>query len=346
MRPAASLLLAVAVATGLGSGLTACSGGADGESRLGNYLDRLGRTLEAPIDPGPVSALRFPALAPQVVDVSDIGLLDFLALSGCDLQVNLARRNTQLGRHASASQQLLLDLEFLRLAPACIDHLQDRGETELATTLGDATRDRREQLPVRIYNATIGGPEYAALWRWQERLDDYPDATAGDVVAALVALETLVARWLSDDYSVDPAAFELLLSELRGGDGGALLHAGLLQEAYLGAATRALAPTAGDALCPSGRRTERAQVLATVVQKFFVGDVQVWLAAVNQRRHQLLPPITGIEAALATVIPEAYRRWQEQRDRALDALAATPKAHVRALQDLTQNCGGVLTAGG
>lgn len=326
--------------------LTACTGSPEGESRLRNYLDRLARTLDQAIVADAIPALRVPGLAPLALAAQDIGLLDFLGLSGCDLQVNLARRNTQLGRHASASQQLLLDLEFLRLAPPCIEHLLTKGEAELATTLSDAARGRREQLPLSIYNAILAGPEYAALWRWQAQLADYPAATAGDVVAALVALDALVGRWLSGDYTVDPAAFELLLSELRGGDGGALLHAALLQDAHLGPGTRALAMTSPDVFCPGGRRTERARVLATVVQKFFVGDVQVWLAAVSQRRHQLLPPIGGIEAALAKVLPDTYLHWQQQRDRALDRLAESPRAHVNALQALTRNCAGVLTGGG
>jgi hypothetical protein len=52
---------------------------------------------------------------PRKDDADTLTLIDFLALSGCKLQANIAKRNTTMGRNASVSQRLIFDLEFIRL---------------------------------------------------------------------------------------------------------------------------------------------------------------------------------------------------------------------------------------
>ena len=91
--------------------------------------------------------------------------LDFLALRGCALQVTIGKRNSSLGRLAPPSQALLLDLEFLRLAPACIDQLRAQQETELADLLRSAANHKRADLPRRVFNATLGAEEFQSFWQ-------------------------------------------------------------------------------------------------------------------------------------------------------------------------------------
>ena len=75
------------------------------------------------------------ALAPAREDTDTLSIIDFLALSGCELQANIAKRNTTMGRSASASQQLIFDLEFIRLAPDCIEKLHADDEGAIADLL-------------------------------------------------------------------------------------------------------------------------------------------------------------------------------------------------------------------
>jgi hypothetical protein len=75
-----------------------------------------------------------------------------------------------------------------------------------------------------------------------------------------------------------------------------------------------------------------------VVQKFFVGEVQPWSAALNQRYHQLLDPIRTLEETLAAVLPPDYRTWRDQRDALLGASRKGPSTHVRRLQALLGPC--------
>ena len=88
---------------------------------LDKYLTRLANSLDRPIT---VKADRLPPL-PRSRDLQidpqshSIGLLDLLALNGCELSITIGNINSSLGKLASDSQRLLLELEFLSLAPDC-----------------------------------------------------------------------------------------------------------------------------------------------------------------------------------------------------------------------------------
>ena len=269
-----------------------------------------------------------------------IDALDFLALRGCALQVTVGKRNSSLGRLAAPSQRLLLELEFLRLAPACSERLRGEGRDELAATLDRAAAGKRAQLPARIFNATLGSDEFRAFWRAPATLGAYPAETSSEPVSALAAIDALAASWLAGDYRADNQAFELLLSSVARGDGGALLAALALQREALGRADAVLARrTAEGPLCRGGLVPGEVDVLRTVVRKFFVGGVQPWSAAVDRRRQQLLPPLLALENRLAAVLPPPYRQWRRQRDEAL-AAAGAPRRHVEAILALLADCPG------
>lgn len=323
-----------------------CSTDSDGAARLDNYLTRLGRGLDlAPIELGRNDPLIAP---PRLVDAdirrldidrSSIGVLDFLSLSGCALQVNLGRRNSSLGRNASPSQRLILDLEFLQLAPACIAHLKETDKQALAQTLSDISRDRRQQLPRRIYNALLAGPEFQQFWHLPARLEDYPQQTGGDVLDALAYFNNSIEQWLAGNYTVDSLAMEGQLARLRSGDGGALLKAVALQAQALSRATRMVNTRAQERpLCPGGRKTRSATITETVVTQFFVADVQGWLARISQRENQLMPLIEAIEGQLSDVLPRNYRDWQAKRMSLLARLRSAPKAHILAIQKSLSGC--------
>jgi hypothetical protein len=280
-------------------------------------------------------------VAPLPTPGDRIGLLDFLALSGCELQINLGRRNSHLGRHASASQRLLLDLEFLRLAPACIAQLGS-AEPALAAQLEELTAARKAALPVSIYNALLAGPEWRAFWHPATALGSYPSDTAGDIVDTLGQLEVAITAWLAGDYRADGGLFELQLAELRRGDGGLLLRAAAAQADALTAANQLLAlATAGGGLCPFQADTDRSRALRNVATRFFAEGLQPWLAQLRRREALLMAPIQRIEDLLAGHLPPTYQQWQAARDQRLAQLRAAPRAHAEAISDALAPCGGI-----
>jgi Protein of unknown function (DUF3080) len=150
--------------------------------------------------------------------------LDFLALSGCAVQATIIKRNSSLGRLAKPSQRLLLELEYLRLAPPCITHLRDSNNDALADLLEEAWQLRRKQLPALIFNATLGSDEYQAFWLAVPAPGQYPRVSHTIAAAALDTINNHTRRWLGGDYQATNRDFEVLLSEVAGGGGGALLQ--------------------------------------------------------------------------------------------------------------------------
>lgn len=322
-------------------GLGACSEGPGDD--LERYLDRLSGALDTPPS---AAAGADRSLPPRVGALQldtprqDIGALDFLALRGCALQVTVGKRNSSLGRLASPSQRLLLELEFLRLAPACSERLRAESRSELAATLDRAVVNKRAQLPAHIFNATLGSEEFRAFWRAPATLGDYPARTSSEPLSALAAIDALAARWLDGDYRADNRDFELLLATVARGDGGALLAALGLQAEVLARADGVIRRReAAGPLCPGGLVPAEVNVLRTVVRKFFVGGVQPWSAAVERRRQQLLPPLRSLEERLAAVLPDVYEAWRRQRELALGA-ARAPRHHVEAVLGLLEDCPG------
>ncbi len=321
--------------------LQGCGNGGP-EARYDDYLGRLGRTLE--VEPESWEAALLPPLPRTgrlriALEGSSVDTLDFLALRGCALQVTIGKRNSSLGRMASDSQRLLLELEYLQLAPDCVETLRERGRDGLADELESAWRRKRDQLPALVFNATLANREYRALWRRPAVLGDYPEATGSGVIVALEAVNREVRRWLAGDYRFDNAGFELLLSEVAPGDGGALGAALGLQAAALGAADSMLRRRmARGPLCTGGLRPEAVEILDNVVRKFFVGGIQPWSAAVERRRQQLLPPLRELERLLDAALPAAYRSWAAERDRLLADWAGAPRRHVEHIQRLQAPC--------
>jgi hypothetical protein len=204
---------------------------------------------------------------------ASLAQLDFLALSGCAVQTNIIRRDTSLARHAKPSQRLLLELEFLRLAPPCIAQLRGSNRNALADSLQEVEKSLREQLPALIFNATLGSEEYQAFWNITRVPGEYPRVGHAATLATLTAINENVRRWLGGDFRAQNREFELLLSGVAGGDGGALRWTLLHQAA---------ASTA----------TDSAEAL---------------------RYRELLALIMHLEAQLAGALPPRYRSWMSAR---------------------------------
>jgi hypothetical protein len=315
------------------------------EAALEEYLERLARTLE--VEPPPLRPITLaPPPRPGALSIkrplSSLDTLDFLSLTGCAVQVTIGKRNSSLGRTAPPSQRLLLDLEYLRLAPECIAHQRASRREDLADTLERAWHAKREQLPAAIFNATLGSAEYRQLWRPSIGPGEYPAATGGQVITALAAVNGLVERWLAGDYRADNREFEIFLGEVATGDGGALLSALARQGTWLAGADAALARRElRGPLCAPGVRHAAADILPNVVQRFFIEGIQPYSASLAARYHEVVPPVKELESRLAGTLPAPFLAWQAQRDALLDELTAAPRRHVEALKAAMAPCGGI-----
>ena len=309
---------------------------------LDKYLTRLANSLDRPIT---VNTDRLPPL-PRSRDLHidpqshSIGLLDLLALNSCELSITIGTINSSLGKLANDSQRLLLELEFLSLAPACISALNQTADAELIATLQAAMSEKHRMLSTRIWNATLGGPEFRAFWKRPHRLDNYPANTGGQIALSLARLAALSNQWLNGNYAAGSGELERLLGDIRSGDGGALLAALDLQRSALAAASPAIQQRLEHAsICIGNTPSPEGRVVDNVVRKFFIGEVQVWSVQVARRRNQLMPPVLALEQSLQKNMPDAYRIWARQRDQLLTSAADAPREHARHLAALLESCG-------
>ena len=323
--------------------ITACSPSEVGAEKFENYLQRLSRVADVEIESMETTRRgkipNFSQSRTSNIPNGTLSLIDFLSLSGCALQANIARRNTSMGRTASASQKLILDLEFLRLAPACIELLTRQGDAEIAKTLNDNIVLRQTHLKQRLFTALLGGPEWQDFWRIPNRLLNYPDNASGDTAQALWILSQRVARFLDGQWTENDENLEPLLAQLRVSSGGQLIEAARLQTEALtrGSAIMALAATRG-AYCRRGAITDVGTVTKTVIAKYFAGDVQAWSAQVSQRHYEIQTPLLALETRLNDVLPHEYVAWRQHREELLEQLYAAPRQHVLSAQALLNNC--------
>lgn len=306
------------------------------------YLERLGRTL----DVGTKSSVQYqpiprPPRAGKLrleIPSDKLGTLDFMDLRGCELQVTIGKSNSSLGRLARDSQKLLLALEYLQLAPTCIDFLRAEGEAELARKLAQAQRQKAKLLPALIFNATLASEEFQALWRPAPVTAAYPTNTSSAVVTALDNIHTSARRWLAGDYSAENLSFELQLSEVSRGDAGQLWRALAHQGQWLDAANAKLEQRGP--ICTTNLRPEAADILPNVIRKYFIDAIQPRAAMLGRRYHQLMPPVLALEDLLSASFPPDYLNWSEGRNSALSELTQRPKQHVLRLQQTLDDCHG------
>ena len=321
--------------------LGACSNNS-GEAILSDYEARLSRTLnltvpaleipEAPRKP------RAEALQLELKN-TDIGTLDFLALTGCELQITIGKRNSSLGKLAAPSQRLLLDLEFLRHAPACITHLKaeaDRGE--LVTLLEQSQTLKQQQLAQQIYNATLAGPEWHQFWKSQNIPAGYPsDTTSDQLLQALDAITEMASNWLEGNYTADNALFEAHLNTLRSGDGGVILTATQLGQKFFTRWNASLGEYAQQQGCTPITNSTKT-ILETVIAKYFAGGVQQWLAPIMSRADSIEEASNRLEALLSQASSEQYELWRNERDNYIQSTKAQTVTHVKTLKLVLEPC--------
>jgi hypothetical protein len=310
-------------------------------ARLQDYEERLFRTLDIDFkDTRSPAPARFPSQPTLLKDSprETIDILDLWSARECALHAVVAQRNSSLGRVAQPSTRLFYELEFLRLAPACIELLQQQGKAELAATLGDALAGKETALPRVIWQGILGGGEYEQYWKLPQRLGDYPDATYHAADEALKALAGDVRRWLGADYRFDSAQVEANLQALLSGDAGAVYKSAVLQSLYLERIDKALVERQdAGTICRSGQ-DPKASILDTVVRKYFISTIQPWSVRVQARAYQI-EAARDIEALLADAEPQEFGVWRQQRDEMIAAGMSAPRSHVESLLPIMRECG-------
>lgn len=316
--------------------LVACE--ADAPIPITDYTTRLARVLDVPVAETEIRPLpRLPRVRElrQSLSEDNIDLLEFLRLSGCELQSLIAERNSSLGKLAQPSQRLVYELNFLRAGSACVDTISAE-YGELAQRLNQVLQIKKHELPVRVWDALLGGREFRSFWA-RTGDDTLMDSRS---IVALAALQNDVRRWMSGDYQVDSVTLESSLEAVALGGGGNLIYTWHRLTQDINQATGVLESRLGTRpLCFQDMRNPQSDVFQRVVNQFFMANIQKDVAALNRVTFALFEEVHALERLLGSAEPIAYAGWRRERDTLVERGRQAMRDHVAAIEPLFLQCG-------
>ncbi|WP_224414663.1 DUF3080 family protein [Modicisalibacter tunisiensis] len=323
------------------------------EQRLAAWQAGLAQALEVPspatLSPPNIGA--FPERDARLFPIAETreGLLDVYALRRCDIVKLVARRNSQLGKVAPASQRWLYELTLWRRLQACWNGPAAQAlAAEDRQRLGRLLERKTRQLPRAGWNALFDAEEWVGTFsRASSPLP--PDADLRDALAALAYLRRMVVHQFDPRWTPTSAHLEGHLKALRQAPYTAEVLRGLLL------ATRRLEDLDRQ-LARAACSPDNAAALNAALTSPAVRRGQAYLDRLaEQGRHWLTAVNALLDAYPVTrpAIARYRRRWLS-----LDALAApwprfrdALERHAARIATLRRDCAtpgasGTLTADG
>jgi hypothetical protein len=314
-------------------------------SHLDNYLERLENVLDRESTHTATLVLAFPKSRQLRLEGtgSELSIREFLSLRQCKVHSIIAHRNSQLGKVATASQQLFSDLAILDLGPRCVERL---GTIKLASKLELFLKHKEQNLMAVVWSALLGQSEHASFWHDKRNNTLYPLELSIDVIGDIANLEKFVSDIVNGERSFSTQTTDQIeqnLGRLRAGDGGRQL--GEYQRLSIGLkkANWVIQQRLDKPLCLSNSPTQKAHYLANVVNTRFIEYVQKHSVRLDQRAENLLSAFYRLEKPLLNYATHGYTAWVQRRDRVIEDGQSATLDHVLLLQKLYQQCG--LTAG-
>ncbi|WP_345419963.1 DUF3080 family protein [Halioxenophilus aromaticivorans] len=285
------------------------------DAMLADYQGRLARTLD--VDSSPVGEHPLPrypsrrelsqALTPVKID-----LLEFLRLSQCDLQRLVGSRNASLGRVMSHSQRWLYEARFLTTGDLCLQLLlRDPEKVEMQSILQQALQQKRAERQRVTWNATFASLEFQSLFSAAGQPLPLLSQRPSELVSALQQLRWQVQRWHSTDVAPE-ANFEQLYQVLGADNwlGQLALTLVTVNNRLQTLNTIQQQRLQGRALCFNARSNPDAEAMNTVFFKYYIGQVQPYLARVSQYGTAVINEMAGL-AALSADDSAEQQLWRQ-----------------------------------
>ncbi len=325
--------------------LVACSRYAEPQGIFENYLYRLANSLDVShaenMSLGPKKLPRYPIKNQMTYDIpaTSINLVEFLKLSPCDLQRHVGQRNSSLGRLMKPTQKLLYERQFITLAETCLQELEST--SELAIVISDVLKNKYQQWPMVMWNAFFSSEEVVHLFSMSSRpltskeLQENPT----ELYASLALLERVFSQKTHINSQEIENAYSIFASTKRIGE---LRLSMQLAYYYVDLAERLLSlRIENKPLCFKQRTNAQFEVVNTVFLKFYIGEVQPYLAALHQQASRTLQAVDRIVNVLNPK-PEFKQFWAQiytGNTSEWKHFDRTIKRHTRQWQTLLTQCG-------
>lgn len=329
--------------------LASCGSPKSAEAVFDNYLDRLSNSLDVDRDndPTPSALRRYPLHREllQTTAATKINLLDFLKLSSCDLQRHIGQRNSSLGMFLEPSQRLIYEYKFIDLGDACLQTLEL--DSELYKLLKESLTIKREQLAMVRWNAVFASDEFSVLFSLSTEPLNVEEAMLEptELYGALDDIHQYTsasAMSSADEFALEQA-FSVVVSSKRLGQ---IRHSLQLSQLFLAAADKLLASRlATRPLCFNERPNQKFDVVQTVFLKYYINEIQPYIAKLHQQSEPLLKRIERLSRQLnkdqkmSLVFDDFWSGVYLNEDSEWQSFNAAIKQHTINWQQLLTQCG-------
>ncbi|GHD53257.1 Protein of unknown function [Marinobacter persicus] len=330
--------------------LSGCDNFTEAEPMMNEYLERLARVLEVEA----VERPPLPTASPlprrrerlQSLPELELGMLDFLSLYGCELQVVIGEKASVLGRVMQPVNRLRYEVRFIQAAEACLPEIDD---TELHDDLRKAVTSKRESLAKAVWNATWGSEEIERLLTLSKGYYpvDYNAGSSADLVRDLRQLNGMVEQLASQQLEVSLADLGAIHQRWQAEfKAGQLINSARLLIATMNAGTRMLEVRIDERpLCLNGNPNNQSDIVQNFFFAIYIEKIQPYMSLVSRAHDTLIAELEQLAQQQAGVMPESFNDWYRRHlARDLEGslwweLDRAMARHTRHWQKLLGQCG-------
>ena len=324
---------------------------------MDNYYYRLNNALktEQMLEPQEIIAVQFPSRRDlrQSTQPIEMGMLDFLRMSSCELQRHVGLRNSSLGKVMADSLLWQYEIKFIQLAYQCLKQLND--EPALAQKLEEAIHTKIRELPKVGWNATFASEEFQSLFSTatqslsQDELSHSStlplgaiEQLSGQIDLGLQQSQQIPLKPASPSHITSNNNLEEALQTISHSHYlGQLQHSLNWVTFYLNQSTQLLQYAEPRKICLSGRATPQMQIVINVFNKYYLGEVQPYFSRLYQQALRVRGALEQLKALLPSKEPyNQYWRttWSSESDSTWHRFEQAMAQHTESWQQLYAFC--------
>ncbi|MCG9754311.1 DUF3080 domain-containing protein [Shewanella insulae] len=318
--------------------LLGCQRAKDVDYLWQDYSQRLAHVIEQPYSPASFVPTQVTRPRVQEPPSPTISILETLSLGHCPLGRLIADHNSTLGKVAPDSQQLIYQIRFIQLAPACIDTLE---EGELKTKLKQALEQKQANAMTYFHRVLTRDKSIT-----RSLFIGYDSLVLDEMHAGRFELESAIGQLLTIKRHIKQRRWQQIDTTQIESTLALMAHQTLLQR-YLRslAYSRAQLTSLNDYLqahgasvaCRPGHANRKQEILQNVFHKYYLAQTQAYLSQLNQLHYRLSEPLIALfgDTGYQTFI-EHY--FGEQPGALPDQLKTQMRRHVEWWQAFRESC--------
>ena len=318
--------------------LAGCQRAKDVDYLWQDYSQRLAHVINQAYSPPPFEPLQLGKAKITEQTPITISILETLSLGHCPLGRLIADHNSTLGKVAPPSQQLIYQIKFIQLAPACIDTLE---ASPLKTRLTRALEQKQDNA-MQYFNRVLTRDRSIT----KSLFIGYDSLVLGEMRAGRFELESAIGQLLSIKRNITQGLWQQIDTTQIEPALALMAHQTLLQrylralaysQAQLHGLNDYLSTHSASVACRPGHANRKLEILQNVFHKYYLAQTQAYLSQLNQLHYRLSEPLLALfEGSSHQPFIDHY--FGQQPDALPEQLKTQMRRHVKWWQAFRQSC--------